>query len=93
MRWMSCSAKPKLARAAHDNAIYEYHLKDGFARQTVANIRRAEIGRLRDRIARSSGPIGSNNVLDLILRMSHRTPLPFELSGNRRDQDRKRSHP
>lgn len=67
--WHERHAKPKLSRAAHDYGVYAYHLKDGFARRAVADIKRIEIGRLRDRLARDSGPIGSNNVLDLINRV------------------------
>ena len=67
--WHERHAKPKLARAAHDYGVYQYHLKDSFARKTTADIKRIEIGRLRDKIARDSGPIGSNNVLDLINRV------------------------
>jgi integrase len=67
--WHDRHAKPKLARAPLDLSIYNFHLAQQFARQAVADIRRLEIGRLRDKIARDSGPIASNNVLFLIGRV------------------------
>jgi integrase len=61
-----------LARAALDLSIFRYHLEDEFARKLVADIKRTDIGKLLDRIARDSGPIGSNNVIILSNILSNR---------------------
>lgn len=68
-QWHERHAKPNLARADLDHSIYKFHLEDGFARKAVAEIRRTDIGKLRDDLAKSSGPIGSNNVIILINRV------------------------
>jgi len=67
--WYERHAKPKLARVGDDHALYKYHLEADFARRLVADIRRTEIGKLRDDLAKSSGPMGSNNVIILINRV------------------------
>jgi hypothetical protein len=63
--WHERHASPNLARAALDLSIFRFHLEDEFARKLVADIKRTDIGKLLDRIARDSGPIGSNNVIIL----------------------------
>ena len=67
--WHDRHALPKLARAALDLSIYKFHLENDFARRAVAEIKRTDIGKLRDQIAKASGPIGSNNVIILINRV------------------------
>jgi integrase len=67
--WYERHAEPKLARAELDQTIYKHHLEDDFARQVVTEIKRIEIGRLRDKIAKASGTAGSDNVLVLINRV------------------------
>ena len=67
--WYARHAEPTLARAATDMSIYKTHVQGGLAKQRVTALKRAEIGRLRDSVAKNSGPIGSNNVLILINRV------------------------
>lgn len=67
--WYERHAKPNLARADLDHSIYKFHLKDDFARKAISDIRRTDIGELRDALAKSSGPVGSNNVIILINRV------------------------
>jgi integrase len=67
--WHERHALPKLARAPLDLSIYKFHLDDDFARRAFADIKRTDIGKLRDQIAKASGPIGSNNVIILINRV------------------------
>jgi len=58
-----------LARVATDESIWQTHIKNGLGRQRLTALRRSEIGKLRDRVAKSGGPIASNNVLVLINRI------------------------
>lgn len=67
--WFERHALPRLARAKTDHNIYSCHLKNGLARIPASEIKRTEIGILRDELARSSGPAASNNVLELINRV------------------------
>ena len=67
--WYERHAKVKLARHADDLGTYNFHLKDRFGRQRYAEIKRLEIGRLRDKIARERGPMASNTVMILINRV------------------------
>jgi integrase len=67
--WYDRHAEPTLVRAATDQSIYRTHLQTGLGRQRLTALKRAEIGRLRDKVAKSSGPIASNNVLVLINRV------------------------
>ncbi len=67
--WYERHALPKLARAEDDQALYKHHLEAGLGRRLVADIRRVDIGKLRDDLAKSSGPMGSNNVIILVNRV------------------------
>jgi integrase len=67
--WYSRHAEPNLARADTDQSIYNTHINGGLAKQRVSSIKRADIGRLRDKVAKKGGPIASNNVLVLINRV------------------------
>lgn len=67
--WYDRHAEPSLARAPTDQSIYRTHLATGLARQRVSTLKRADIGKLRDKVAKHSGPISSNNVLTLINRV------------------------
>ncbi|WBT39022.1 tyrosine-type recombinase/integrase [Hyphomicrobium sp. DMF-1] len=67
--WYDRHAEPSLARAATDQSIYRTHLENGLGKERVATLKRAEIGKLRDKVAKHSGPIASNNVLILVNRV------------------------
>lgn len=67
--WFTRHAEPNLARAPTDQSIYKAHIEGGLAKQRMADLKRADIGRLRDKVARSGGPVASNNVLVLINRV------------------------
>ncbi len=67
--WYERHAAPRLARAQIDRCIYEFHLRNDFARTPLSEIRRTQVGQLRDQIARASGPAASDNVLTLINRV------------------------
>lgn len=67
--WYTRHAEPNLARATTDQSIWQTHIGSGLGKQRVIAIKRAEIGRLRDKVAKSGGPIASNNVLVLINRI------------------------
>jgi len=58
-----------LARVATDESIWETHIKKGLGRQRLSGLKRAEIGKLRDKVVKTGGPIASNNVLILINRV------------------------
>jgi integrase len=58
-----------LARVATDESIWQTHVKNSLGRERLGALRRAEIGKLRDRVAKSGGPIASNNVLVLVNRV------------------------
>lgn len=58
-----------LARVATDESIWQTHIEKGLGRQRLTELRRGEIGKLRDRVAKLGGPIASNNVLVLINRI------------------------
>lgn len=58
-----------LARVATDESIWTTHIKNGLGRQRLAALKRAEIGKLRDKVVKTGGPIASNNVLILINRV------------------------
>ncbi|MFA5899369.1 MAG: site-specific integrase [Hyphomicrobium sp.] len=67
--WYARHAEPNLARATTDQSIWKTHIEGGLGKQRVTTIKRAEIGRLRDKVAKTGGPIASNNVLVLINRV------------------------
>jgi integrase len=67
--WYERHASPRLARAGLDRCVYDCHLRDGFAHTSVEELRRTDVGILRDQIARASGPAASNNALTLINRV------------------------
>jgi len=58
-----------LARVATDESIWTTHISNGLGRQRLTALKRAEIGKLRDKVVRTGGPIASNNVLVLINRI------------------------
>jgi integrase len=67
--WYERHALPHLARASIDRCVYDYHLRDGFAQTALDELRRTDVGLLRDQIARASGPAASNNAVTLINRV------------------------
>lgn len=58
-----------LARAPTDESTWRTHIRDGIGRQRLSLIKRADIGRVRDRVAKDGGPIASNTALILINRV------------------------
>lgn len=67
--WYARHAAPKLARAYTDDSTWRTHIEKSLGRQRVLAIKRAEVGRLRDKVVTTGGPIASNNVLTLINRV------------------------
>jgi integrase len=67
--WHERHAQPRLARARLDRCIYDCHLRDSIAQTAISELRRTHVGLLRDHIAKSSGPIASDNALTLINRV------------------------
>ena len=67
--WYDRHALPRLARAGLDRCVYNCHLRNGFAQTAIEELRRTDVGLLRDQIARASGPAASNNALSLINRV------------------------
>lgn len=67
--WFTRHAKPKLARAETDRTVYRCHIAKSFAKKKIADLRRMEIGRLRDAVAQAASPLTSNNVVELINRV------------------------
>jgi integrase len=67
--WYERHAKPKLARAETDRTYYDRHLKGEFERVRVADMKRTEIARFRDRLAGKATPLVSNEALMLMNRV------------------------
>lgn len=67
--WYARHAEPKLARAYTDHSTWRTHIEHTLGKQRVLAIKRAEVGRLRDKVVTTGGPIASNNVLTLINRV------------------------
>jgi len=67
--WFTRHAEPKLVRAETDRIIYRCHIEKGFARTRVADLKRVEIGRFRDKVAKEASPLTSNSVIELIGRV------------------------
>lgn len=67
--WFSRHAEPKLARAGTDRTVYRCHIEPEFAKTRVADLKRVEIGRFRDKVARDASPLTSNTVIELIGRV------------------------
>ncbi|MFN3625456.1 MAG: tyrosine-type recombinase/integrase [Hyphomicrobium sp.] len=67
--WHERYAMPKLKRADIDRMLYRRHLEPGFAATRIADLKRIEIGRFRDKVSRTKTPLTSNSVLVLINRV------------------------
>lgn len=67
--WYKRYATPRLARHATDLAYFRNHLEGEFANTRIANLKRIEIARYRDRIAAKATPLVSNEALMLINRV------------------------
>lgn len=67
--WYERHAKPKLARHETDRAYYRNHLEPDLARTRLQDIKRIELGRLRDKIAKNATPLTSNTAVELIGRV------------------------
>ena len=67
--WYARHARPNLARHETDLTYYRCHIKGDFAKRSVAELKRVEIARYRDSVARKTSPLVSNEVLMLINRV------------------------
>lgn len=67
--WYARHAVPTLARAETDRTIYRCHIEPDFARTRLMDLKRIEIGRFRDKVAKSASPLTSNSVIELIGRV------------------------
>lgn len=67
--WYNRHAEPMLARAATDRTRYRTHIEPAFAHRRLKDLKRAEIGKFRDEIARDASPLTSNAVIDLLNRV------------------------
>jgi integrase len=67
--WYERHAKPKLARHETDMTHFRNHIKGAFAQTRIADLKRIEIARYRDKVASKASPLVSNEVLMLINRV------------------------
>jgi len=67
--WHARYAVPKLSRSDTDRFLYAKHIEMSFGRTTMRDLKRIEIGRFRDRIAKEATPLTSNSVVVLINRV------------------------
>ncbi len=67
--WYARHAEPALARAETDRIIYRCHIEPRFATNRIAQLKRIEIGRFRDKVAKEASPLTSNSVVELINRV------------------------
>ncbi|MBL8884954.1 MAG: tyrosine-type recombinase/integrase [Hyphomicrobium sp.] len=67
--WYERHAKPKLARHETDRIYYNRHLKAEFDRKRLADLKRTEIARFRDKLAGKATPLVSNEALMLLNRV------------------------
>lgn len=67
--WYSRRARLKLARHETDMTYYRNHIKGAFANTRIADLKRIEIARYRDKVASKASPHVSNEVLMLINRV------------------------
>jgi len=67
--WFKRHAEPTLARAETDRIVYRTHIEHSFATNRIAELKRVEIGRFRDKVARDASPLTSNSVVELINRV------------------------
>ncbi|MGD9786038.1 MAG: tyrosine-type recombinase/integrase [Hyphomicrobiaceae bacterium] len=67
--WYRRHARPKLARHETDMTHYRNHVAGEFAKMRIADLKRIEIARYRDKVAAKASPLVSNEVLMLINRV------------------------
>jgi len=67
--WYKRDALVKLTRAETDLSRYRNHLEGEFAAKRIADLKRIEIARYRDKVAAKATPLVSNEVLVLINRV------------------------
>ncbi|MCZ7593726.1 MAG: site-specific integrase [Hyphomicrobium sp.] len=67
--WFARHAEPTLARAATDRIVYRCHIEGGFSKKRIVDLKRIEIGRFRDKVAKDASPLTSNSVVELINRV------------------------
>jgi len=67
--WHERYAAPRLKRSDTDRFLYRRHIEPDFAKTRVADLKRIEIGRFRDKVAKNASPLTSNNVIVLINRV------------------------
>ena len=67
--WFTRHAEPKLARASTDRTVYRCHVEPVFAKARLADLKRVEIGRFRDKVAKDASPLTSNTAVELIGRV------------------------
>lgn len=67
--WYDRHAVPKLARHETDRAYYRNHLEGELGKTRLQDLKRLEIGKLRDRIAKNASPLTSNTAIELIGRV------------------------
>lgn len=67
--WFERHAEPTLARAPTDRIRYRTHIEPDFAKKRLKDIKRVDIGKFRDKIAKDASPLTSNAVIDLIGRV------------------------
>lgn len=67
--WFARHAEPTLARAPTDRIRYRTHIEPDFAKKRLKDIKRADIGKFRDKVAKDASPLTSNAVIDLISRV------------------------
>jgi integrase len=67
--WHERYATPRLKRSDTDRFLYRRHIEPSFAKTRVADLKRIEIGRFRDKVAKNASPLTSNSVVVLINRV------------------------
>jgi len=67
--WYSRYATPRLARAKTDEITFRCHIAQSFGKQKIRDLKRIEIGRFRDKVAKDATAQTSNRVMILISRV------------------------
>ena len=67
--WYRRHAEPHLVKAPAERLKYNNHLKPTFGSRAIKDIKRVDVGELRDRLVTSSGPVSSNNIVTLFNRI------------------------
>ncbi len=67
--WYRRHAEPHLVKAPAERLKYNNHLKPSFGSRAIKDIKRVDVGELRDRLVTSSGPVSSNNIVTLFNRI------------------------